>query len=55
MINIFKGKDQNYSGFFEYNNQIYFPNSKNNINKIISLIDLEDFYNHKYQNKNLFF
>ena len=55
MINIFKGKDQNYSGFFEYNNQIYFPNSKNNINKIISLIDLEDFYSHKYQNKNLFF
>ena len=55
MINIFKGNDQNYSGFFEYQNKIYFSKSKELINDIIALIDMEDFYRRNMQSKNIQF
>ena len=55
MINIFKGNDQNYSGFFEYENKIYFSKSKELINDIIALIDMEDFYRRNMQSKNIQF
>lgn len=47
LINILKGKDQTYSGFFEYDNQIYFPKSRTTLQSIVALADLENFKTRK--------
>lgn len=53
LLNIFKGDDLKFSGFFEYKNEIFFSKSKKNITDIIDVVDGDYFTQQKQKTKTI--